>query len=166
VIDYATSGGGGSSETARLYHCPVDGLSLGTSRHGAVQSGCGDQRHHQPRLGDIMIAVQWRHMKLWFAGKAQNWELAAFELRQIKAGLSEAATLYPGIPVSNVTTMANLVQSIADAIKAKDTGRFTTAVVEMTDGCNACHKSTGRGFIVVRIPWKAALQQSGIPPAR
>jgi hypothetical protein len=25
---------------------------------------------YQPRLGDIMSAVQLRHMKLWFAGKA------------------------------------------------------------------------------------------------
>jgi hypothetical protein len=33
-----------------------------------------------PRLGDIMNAVQSRHMKLWFAGKALNWELAAYEL--------------------------------------------------------------------------------------
>jgi hypothetical protein len=45
-------------------------------------------------------------VKPWFAGKAQDWELAAFEPRQIKDGLAEAATLYPGIPVSNLTTMA------------------------------------------------------------
>src|SRR5207237_9639002 len=34
-----------------------------------------------PLLGDIMNAVQTRHMKLWFAGKAFNWELATYELR-------------------------------------------------------------------------------------
>jgi hypothetical protein len=61
--------------------------------------------HYVPRLGDIMNAVQSRHMKLWFAGKALNWELAAYELRQLKAGLLEAALLYEGIPVTNVTTM-------------------------------------------------------------
>lgn len=53
-----------------------------------------------------MVAIQSRHMKLWFAGKALNWELAAYELCQLDTGLMEAATLYPGIPVNDVTTMA------------------------------------------------------------
>ena len=77
-----------------------------------------------PRLGDIMNAVQTRHIKLWFAGKAQNWDLAAYELRQLKAGLLEAAVLYEGIPVSNVTTMTKPVQSISDAIDGKDFKRL------------------------------------------
>src|SRR5450756_973681 len=103
-----------------------------------------------PRLGDIMNAIQSRHVKLWFAGKALNWELAAYELRQLKAGLLEAAVIYPGIPVSNVTTMTRPVQAIADAIEAKDSRRFAKSVGEITDGCNACHQSMGRGYIVMR----------------
>jgi len=99
-----------------------------------------------------MNAVQSRHMKLWFAGKAQNWELAAYELRQLKAGVVEAALLYEGIPVTNVTTMTKPLQSTADAIEAKDGRRFAKAVGELTDGCNACHRSLERGFIVIRIP--------------
>jgi hypothetical protein len=60
-----------------------------------------------PRLGDIMNAVQFRHMKLWLGGNARNWELAAYELRQLESGLMEAATLYPGIPATNVTRMSD-----------------------------------------------------------
>jgi hypothetical protein len=105
-----------------------------------------------PRLGDIMNAVQSRHIKLWFAGKARNWDLAAYELRQLKAGLAEAALLYEGIPVSNVTTMANPLQSISDAIETKDVGRFSKAVGELTEGCNACHTSMQRGFIAIQTP--------------
>jgi hypothetical protein len=105
-----------------------------------------------PRLGDIMNAVQARHMKLWFAGKSANWELAAYELRQVKASLVEAATLYQGIPVSNVTTMAQPVQMVADAIEAKDGKKFAKAYGELTVGCNGCHQSIGRGFIAMRVP--------------
>src|SRR5664279_5170929 len=94
-----------------------------------------------PRLGDIMNAVQTRHIKLSLAGKARNWELAAYELRQLKAGLLEAAVMYPGIPVTNITTMTNPVQSVADAIEAKDIRRFAKAAGEVTGGCNACHQS-------------------------
>lgn len=107
---------------------------------------------YAPRLGDIMNALQVRHLKLYFAGRAQNWELADFELRQLREGLSEAALLYPGIPATNVTTLATPIQSIADAIKTKDVRKFTDAVGQFTDGCNACHQTMGRKFIVIRLP--------------
>ena len=117
-----------------------------------------------PRLGDIMNAVQWRHIKLWFAGKARNWELATYELVLLKAGLLEAAVLYEGIPVTNVTTMKKPVDTISAAIEARDGGRFAKAVGELTDGCNACHKSMGRGFIVMRMPNEQPFSDQSFAP--
>ncbi len=119
-----------------------------------AQSGINlpSSESYVPRLGDIMNAAQSRHMKLWFAGKSANWELAAYELRQLKASLVEAASLYQGIPVTNVTTMVQPVQSVTDAIEAKDGRRFAKAYRGLTDGCNACHQSIGRGFIAMRVP--------------
>jgi hypothetical protein len=105
-----------------------------------------------PRLGDIMSAAQARHMKLWLAGKAHNWDLAAFELRLLKESLVEAALLYSGIPVTNVTTLEAPLQAASDAISAKDGRKFAKAVGEVTDGCNSCHQSMARGFIVMRVP--------------
>jgi hypothetical protein len=105
-----------------------------------------------PRLADIMAALQVRHSKLYSAGRAQNWELTDFELRQLSAGLAEAAMLYPGIPVTNVTRLAAPVQSLSDAVKAKDEHKFTEAMDQLTNGCNACHLSMDRKFIVIRLP--------------
>jgi hypothetical protein len=105
-----------------------------------------------PRLGDIMNAAQSRHMKLWFAGKSANWELAAYEVRQLKASLVEAASLYQGIPVSNVTTMTQPVQSVTDAVEARDSRGFAKAYGDLTNGCNACHQSIGRDYIIMRVP--------------
>ena len=120
-----------------------------------------------PRLGDIMNGVQTRHIKLWFAGKAQNWELATYELRQLKAGLLEAAVLYEGIPVSNVTTMTKPVQSISDAIDARDFKRFAKAVGELTDGCNSCHQTMQRGFVAIQVPTTSPFSdQSFAPPQK
>ena len=119
-----------------------------------AQSGleppAGDQ--YVPRLGDIMNAAQTRHAKLWLAGKAQNWDLAAFELRQLRANLAEAAVLYSAIPVSNITTLGPALQSIGETIDAKDGKRFASAFGELTSGCNGCHGAMGRGFIVIRTP--------------
>jgi len=119
-----------------------------------------------PLLGDIMNALQTRHMKLWFAGKALNWELAAYELRQLKSGLLEAAVMYEGIPVTNVTTMIDPVQSVADAIAAKNSKRFAKTVGELTEGCNGCHKSMERGFIVMRLPKASPFSNQVFPPPR
>jgi hypothetical protein len=105
-----------------------------------------------PRLGDIMSTAQTRHQKLWLAGKAQNWELAAFELRLLKASLVEAAVLYSGIPINNVTTLEAPLTSVAEAITAKDGKKFAKSVGDLTEGCNSCHRSMNRGFIVMRVP--------------
>jgi hypothetical protein len=123
--------------------------------------------HYVPRLGDIMNAVQSRHVKLWFAGKALNWELAAYELRQLKAGLGEAALLYEGIPVANITTMMTKpVQSVADAIEARDFRRFAKTFGELTDGCNVCHQSIERGFIVIQAPTVSPFSNQSFAPQK
>ncbi|MBW7973845.1 hypothetical protein [Bradyrhizobium sp. BR 10289] len=107
---------------------------------------------YTPRLVETMNAAQSQHLKLWYAGKAKNWDLANFELRQLTDSLAQAAIFYPGIPVSNVTTMKDPLLSIADAITAGDSNRFTASMRGLTDGCNACHASMERGFITIGIP--------------
>jgi hypothetical protein len=118
-----------------------------------------------PRLGDIMNAIQTRHIKLWFAGKAMNWELAAYELRQLKAGLLQAAMMYAGIPVTNITTMSPPLQSVADAIAGRDVKLFNKAFGELTDGCNGCHRSMGRGYVAIRVPSEQPFSDQLFAPA-
>lgn len=115
-----------------------------------LKSPSADQ--YLPRLGDLMGTAQTRHLKLFLAGRAQNWELAAFELRQLKASLVEAAVLYSGIPVTNVTTLEPSLQALSDAIDAKDGRRFRKGMGELTDGCNACHRSMTRSFVLIKVP--------------
>ena len=105
-----------------------------------------------PRLVETMSAAQLQHLKLWFAGKAKNCDLAAYELLLLKGSLLEAAQLYPDIPVNNVTALMEPLQSISDAITAKDSRKFASTVRELTDGCNACHSSMGRSFVVIKLP--------------
>ena len=145
---------------ALLMVCASAPLAVAQSNLDAATTS----EQYVPRLGDIMDAVQIRHMKLWFAGKALNWELAAYELRQLKAGLLEAAVLYEGIPVTNVTTMTIPVQSVADAIEAKDSRRLAKAFGELTDGCNSCHKSMGRGFIAIQMPTASPFSDQSFAP--
>ena len=58
---------------------PPMALALAQSSQEPISRG-----ENLPRLGEIMLAKQWRHIKLWYAGKARNWNLAAYELAQIR----------------------------------------------------------------------------------
>jgi hypothetical protein len=107
---------------------------------------------YMPRLGDIMNTIQARHIKLWFAAKNLNWDLAAFELAQIKTGLSDAAGMYSGMPVNNLTTMSDPLDSLAGAIQAKDSKTFAASFGTLTAGCNACHQTMERSFVVIQRP--------------
>jgi hypothetical protein len=108
--------------------------------------------NYVPRLTEIMNVIQSQHMKLWLAGKAHNWDLAGHELRQLTASLGEAASLYSGLPSNNVVTLTEPIRSISDSLEAKDPQAFRKAIGNLTKGCNACHRSMGRGFIVIRTP--------------
>jgi hypothetical protein len=107
---------------------------------------------YRPHLGDIMLAKQWRHIKLWLAGRQSNWDLAAYELGQLRASLVDAATLYSEIPVSEVAAMAKPMQSLQDAVETRNSTGFGKAFNELTVGCNACHRDMARAVIVIQIP--------------
>jgi hypothetical protein len=105
-----------------------------------------------PRLTEIMNIIQSQHLKLWLAGSARNWDLAAFELTQLSDSLTEAAKSYSSIPSTNIANLTEPIKAISDAIGAKNRQRFSKAVEGLTEGCNACHRSMGRAFIVIQTP--------------
>jgi len=122
------------------------------------------QEVYRPRLGDLMVAIQLRHTKLWFAGKLGNWELAAYEVDQIKQSLEDAADLYRGIPAEYVTNTGDPIQAIGAATEAKDSTKFAKAFTELTATCNACHQGIGRGFIVIQVPTGSPFTDQSFSP--
>lgn len=116
------------------------------------------------RLADIMSAVQFRHSKLWTAGQQKNWELAGYELELVKSSLTEAIALYTAIPVDNITMIDPPIKSMEKAIDARNGVAFGKAFGELTAGCNACHQSTGRGFIVMRVPTASSFGNQSFSP--
>jgi len=119
-----------------------------------------------PGLGDIMTAVQFRHIKLWFAAKDKNWDLARYELQQINRNLEEAVVLYRGIPVNYVAATTDPIVAIGDAIKAQNVVQFTKGFDELTAACNACHKAIGRDFIVIQTPTAQPFSNQSFGPPK
>jgi hypothetical protein len=125
------------------------------------------QELYRPPLGDIMGKIQLRHMKLWFAGKAKNWQLATYEVNEIRASLEKAADLYRGIPAELVTNTADPIQAIREAIEAKDSAAFAKGYSDLTVSCNTCHQGIDRSFIVIQTPTTSPFtDQSFSPPKR
>ena len=102
----------------------------------------------QPELPAAMNTVQFVHVKLWFAGKLGNWKLAAYELNQIASPLEQAARRSP----TNKENIATPLAALRNAVEAKDVAGFIKSYTDLTNGCNACHRSAGYGFINVQVP--------------
>lgn len=116
------------------------------------------------RLADVMSVLQSRHSKLWTAGQQRNWDLAGYELELVKAGLADAIGLYNDIPTSNVTMVDGPLKSLDGAVAARSVQAFGKAFGELTAGCNACHQSVGRGFLVMTIPTASPFSNQSFAP--
>jgi hypothetical protein len=106
-----------------------------------------------------MTFNQMRHAKLWFAGEAGNWKLAAYELDELGEGFDDVEKYHPThkdspvpIPEAVEKIMRAPLADVGRAIGAKDRERFEHAFDAVTDGCTRCHQATNFAFNVVQRP--------------
>jgi hypothetical protein len=111
-----------------------------------------------PVTSDLMNAIiQPRHIKLWLAGKSQNWVFADYERHNIGGALARMAA---AIPSYKGTSNADLIATFATpyladldtAIKDKNETAFIEAYHALTVGCNGCHQATGHEMVVIKVP--------------
>ena len=103
-----------------------------------------------PKISEIMVQQQMRHIKLWFAGHGGNWPLADYELDALQNGFEDLNQQLGGDVVEKAVGVPLSV--IAKAIETKDRAAFTSAYDNLTAGCNTCHHSLGHAFIVIQRP--------------
>ena len=140
-------------------------LALG-SRCAAAPAG------YVPGLGEFMSATQMRHSKLWFAGQAGNWALAAYELDEIKEGLQDIARFHPThpgspIPIREVLRklMVPPLARLQAAISSQSLEGFDEAFDSLTALCNACHQAENVGFNVITRPSSNPYTNQDFAPA-
>jgi hypothetical protein len=126
---------------------------------------------YQPGLGEFMTAIQLRHAKLWFAGKNNNWELAAYEIDEIKEALEDAGrvhTTFDSVPVAEMikTIMDPRIARLEKAIEGKNGTQFVAAFDELTNGCNSCHAGAGKPFIRIQRPSAPPLSNQNFAPEK
>jgi hypothetical protein len=118
--------------------------------------------NYVPGVGDMMNSlVQPRHAKLWLAGHAKNWELAAYAYKEMQQALSTVGTVQPKfrnltVPEMIESMTGEAMRDLQSAIDARDAKKFADAFDSLTDGCNSCHTALNHGFIVIKVPEASA----------
>ena len=114
--------------------------------------------NYVPGMGEIMGLTQMRHSKLWFAGIARNWELASYELDEMKEGMDDAVKFHPvfkkDAPIADILAKFTTqpLNEIGSAIRAKNIAKFKKSFDNLTEACNECHQAASQGFIVIKRP--------------
>jgi hypothetical protein len=112
----------------------------------------------KPAMDDLMtMLIQPRHIKLYYAGQAKNWTLAAFQLNELRGALARIGRTIPTYRKIEVDTavasiFADHIKEVDAAIKAKDPAQFTAAYADMTAACNTCHVGMEHPFLVIKVP--------------
>src|SRR5437764_2443466 len=101
-----------------------------------------EKNNYKPGFGEFMTNIQIHHAKLWFAGINENWNLADFEIGEIKESL-EAITKYETErKESRVLSMIYpAIDSVNNSIQLKNVSSFKKNFILLTTTCNNCHKS-------------------------
>lgn len=133
----------------------------------------GSSEPFTPGLGEIMSLQQMRHQKLWSAGAAGNWQLAAYETDELEEGFADAIRFHPThksspVPLTNaIPTYVDVpLQQLRASIAAADGPRFERAFDALTAGCNGCHQATGFGFNVVVRPTASSFPNQDFAPKK
>jgi hypothetical protein len=129
---------------------------------------------YHPELGEQMLTLQIRHARLWFAGKAQNWTLAAFELQEIKEAFEAVVEQNPEHAIFQPQHLADIlpamtkapVAALRDAIDHSSKAEFEKAYDGLSAACTGCHKAAGNDFLIIQRPTAPILDNLRTAPAK
>jgi hypothetical protein len=128
---------------------------LGVAALVALACSGRDAPTPAPRFGELMTAVGRRFELLGRAGVARRWELAAFELGELREAFEDVpAAIVPADAKVDVRQLAKgfvpgMESALAGAIATRDETALVAAFSTAAQACNACHRASGKAFIEV-----------------
>ncbi len=128
-------------------------------------------RAYIPGLEQFMGWIQTHHAKLWLAARERNWELAAYQLGELKEVMGDTQELIPNyksLPIGEMidAVITGPITDLEAATEARDLKKFIAGYDKLTENCNSCHSAASRGFIVIRRPTASAFSNQDFAPAR
>ena len=147
----------------------VSAVSMMAASQGAPPPAA---QPYRPGVGDLMtMTVQPRHTKIAIAGRAGNWPLAKYELHQLQEALDRVVQNWPrwkGLPLGGMVEAIEKgpMADVAEAIEAKDAAKFSAAMGQLAEGCNACHQAANVGMVVIKSPDASSFPDQEFRPAK
>ena len=149
-----------------LLLCGFVGIAVSVPNFGAPSVRAQELRDSDisAHLGDLMNeSMQVHHTKLWLAGHANNWPLAAFELRKIKETIEQLkeaivtiqskSAKWQRFPVGEMLNgFDSRLAATSKAVNEKDASKFEASYGQLTAACNACHVRAGEPQIKIIVP--------------
>jgi hypothetical protein len=144
----------------------------GGSANSPATNAIAVQPDYHPSLGDLMtMAVQPRHIKLGMAGKARNWEYAAYETSELKNAFARVQRTVPSYRKTEMKplidgSVKDPIDALDAAVKAKDAAKFDVAYADLTKACNTCHQQLDHTFVVIKAPDASPYADQTLTPAK
>ena len=108
---------------------------------------------YKPGLGEFMSGIQVHHEKLWFAGTAENWQLADFEIHEIMEAVDDLKIYASDRPeTKNIIMLQPAIDSLNNSIQQKSLSSFKQNFIMLTNTCNNCHAAVNYNFNKIKIP--------------
>lgn len=108
-----------------------------------------------PGLAEIMPLVGGRIWKCYYAGKARNQKLAAFQLKEAINLMEKGAILRPKYAEDMEKFISGIVATVGTAIDSSDWETFENAFDAMIEEANAYHEQYEKGFLRWKMPSEA-----------
>jgi hypothetical protein len=127
-----------------------------------------------PSQSHMMADVGEHFTNLWFAGRAENWPLADFDLAETRSHLRWAVRRIPirkdnqghEINLSNILEAFENSQltELKQAIDSKDQTGFERLYKESLTICYSCHKATDKPYLRPQVPAEPATRILNFDP--
>ncbi len=149
-----------------LSPAPVHGQeTLMTDEVSALKREVAAIRELLPDQAHAMADVSFHFANLYFAGQAENWELAQFYHNEVKSHLRWAVRIKPVRPLSAGGELAlqpvlefmetGVLSQVDQAIKNRQMEDFGVAYEAVRKSCFDCHQAAEKAFLRLRIPLMA-----------
>jgi hypothetical protein len=134
------------------------GCSSSTSAPGATWLAAGREEQviqlerHLRGFDVAMLETGHRCVELYWAGRDENWDAAAYHAQKIRLAMENGLERRPKRAASARPFLAGPLAALEEAVAARDPRLFAQRFDDPTAGCNACHAAEKVAFFEVRTP--------------
>jgi hypothetical protein len=105
-----------------------------------------------PGMAEIMPLIGVRIWKCYYAGKAHNRALAAFQLKEAVNLMEKGSVLRPKYAEDMDAFIGGAVAKLKQAIDSEDWSTFESEFATMIDEANAYHEQYDKSFLRWKLP--------------